>query len=227
MACATMPTIETTAPAALPQQADLGVLARKIRAEHAAAERAAFKGAEHARQAGIYLVAAQNEVQRSGGHRWLAWLAENVPGLHRNTAAEYMRVARNWDTIRAKCTRGVHLPLKEALKIIAEPWEVPASEDMTAEEARRLLEEATASLSPEERRELIEDMETRLEDEAAAEDGEQQAQREADLLEYCVRAVLRLKRRLAKLGPRGKPLLRVLSRLERLVEELEETPAVA
>src|SRR6516162_6637730 len=59
---------------------------------------------EHAIECGKYLALAKENVEAARPKRkWSAWLAEHCPEIHRNTAALYMRLAKNEDKI-ADCT---------------------------------------------------------------------------------------------------------------------------
>jgi hypothetical protein len=55
---------------------------------------------EHAIECGKYLSLAKENVEAAKPKRkWSAWLAEHCPGIHRNTAALYMRLAKNEEAI--------------------------------------------------------------------------------------------------------------------------------
>jgi hypothetical protein len=59
---------------------------------------------EYAIECGKYLALAKENVEAARPKRkWSAWLAEHCPEIHRNTAALYMRLAKNEDKI-ADCT---------------------------------------------------------------------------------------------------------------------------
>lgn len=193
---------------------DLDTLCRRIESEHKAALRCATSSLEHARQVGCYLAQAKRQVGHGG---WLSWLERSV-SFDRFRAAEYMRVAEHWPEIEAQMCNDRTFGLRAALKYLAEPWETPADsdEEMSLEAAQAIVDLAQES---------VEEAEEQLEEEAATERERTSADRETAVLDYCARAVARLRKRLARLGKRGQPLLRVLARLERLVEDLEAVPA--
>jgi hypothetical protein len=211
-----------------PATADLAVIARRIEAEHKAALRSAERSLEHAHRVGCLLIEAKREVDAAGGHRWLRWLEEHVT-FDRRRAAEYIRVATNWIQIQEQMSNRRTFGLKTALHHLAEPWETPAGdEDMTSAGARALIAEARRAVweaaTAEERLAMTEEAEEQLDEEREQEKVQATADREAKLLNYCVRAVARLRKRLTKLGARGRPVLKALARLERLVEGLEAAP---
>ena len=109
----------TQAPAALAGLAD------RINEEHQAAGEALNRSLHHARAAGDLLVQAKAHL---GHGQWSAWLAENFRGSAR-TAQGYMRLASRFDELESKAQRVADLPLREALRALAEPRDAsPAAE---------------------------------------------------------------------------------------------------
>lgn len=87
-------------------------LVARINEEAASAEAALLSGAEHARRCGELLIEAKGLVPHG---QWADWLTENFARSPR-TARACMQLARdpNWH-------RGANLPLRAALKEIADP----------------------------------------------------------------------------------------------------------
>ena len=76
----------------------------QIMTAHKAVMKAEGSALEHAIECGKYLALAKENVEAAKPKRkWSAWLAEHCPDIHRNTAALYMRLAKNEDKI-ADCT---------------------------------------------------------------------------------------------------------------------------
>lgn len=94
-------------------------LAADIRREHEHAYGKAREALEHARRAGELLIEAKSVVEHG---QWLPWLAANVPFSER-TAQGYMRLASRWSELEAKSATVADLPLRAALKALAEPDE--------------------------------------------------------------------------------------------------------
>jgi hypothetical protein len=95
----------------------LKVLAKKIKAEHAAVLESARRGLRHARQAGDYLARAKKEMKHG---QWLPWIEANCPFGDR-TAEVYMQVAEHWAVIEAYFQANPQAPatITEALAVIA------------------------------------------------------------------------------------------------------------
>lgn len=94
-------------------------LAHDICREHEHAYGKAREALEHARRAGELLIEAKAVVEHG---QWLPWLATNVPFSER-TAQGYMRLASRWPELEAKSATVADLPLRAALKALAEPDE--------------------------------------------------------------------------------------------------------
>jgi hypothetical protein len=88
----------------------LAELASAINAAHFAGETACRKGLEHFKKAGEALLKAK---EQCGHGKFKAWVEENIQTSYR-TAANYMRVAREWD----KCATAAHL--RDALRLLTE-----------------------------------------------------------------------------------------------------------
>ena len=109
----------------------LKTLATRINAEHQSCEKAARSALGHAVECGRLLIEAKKQVEH--GH-WLPWLDENCEVSER-VAQGYMRVAKNLPELESKTKRVSDLPLRDALKMLAEPDEPadPAEPDEPAE----------------------------------------------------------------------------------------------
>ncbi len=103
-------------------------LAAEITREHEAACRAVRTGLEHARRAGELLTGAKAGLVHGA---WLQWLAEHCPTVSPRTAQMYMRVAGRWPELEAAAnTKHVsHLPIRQAVALLAGPRELPALVD--------------------------------------------------------------------------------------------------
>jgi hypothetical protein len=76
----------------------------EINEEHKLVLRADGEALRHAIKCGKALtLAKENVLSTKPKGRWLAWLGEHCPDIHRNTAALYMRLAENEEKI-ADCT---------------------------------------------------------------------------------------------------------------------------
>ena len=95
----------------------LVALAADINGEHAAAFGKAREALQHARRAGELLIEAK--VGLSHGE-WLPWLRDHCEFSER-TAQSYMRLASRWPELEAKSAAVADLPLRDALKALAEP----------------------------------------------------------------------------------------------------------
>jgi hypothetical protein len=113
---------ETNPPAIVVRaEAPLAELARQIAEAHRECEAAQLRAVEKAAAAGALLLQAKDRVGHGG---WLDWLKANVPFTPR-TAQNYMRLARE-TADPGKAKRVSHLPLREALRVLAgggEGWE--------------------------------------------------------------------------------------------------------
>jgi hypothetical protein len=118
-----------TLPAEVRPALDLAALARRIKAEHAAAGASFQAGLLHARAAGDLLVQAKAQVPHG---EWLPWVADNLRCSER-TAQAYMRVARRWDELEAKAQGLADLTFEGGLKLLAAPEEWPRPEAAGAE----------------------------------------------------------------------------------------------
>ena len=92
-------------------------LATEINRAHKAAYGKAREALEHARRAGELLLEAKAAVEH--GER-LPWLAANMEFSER-TAQGYMRIATRWPELESKSAAVADLPLREALRELAEP----------------------------------------------------------------------------------------------------------
>ncbi len=96
----------------------LNDLARRIKEEHQACRDAAQSAVEHAVAAGQLLLEAKAGLPHG---QWLPWLNERCDVSER-TAQVYMRLARELPKIEpGKAQRVADLPLRQALKELAEP----------------------------------------------------------------------------------------------------------
>jgi hypothetical protein len=89
---------------------DLAALSARINAAYEAGERTSRQGLDSARAVGEALLRAK---ARCGHGKWLRWVRENLP-FSADTAANYMRVAREWDSVRAARN------LREAIRLLTE-----------------------------------------------------------------------------------------------------------
>ena len=89
---------------------------------------------EHARDAGEALSAAKAQLDHG---QWLPWLEENCPTVSSRVAQMYMRIARSWQELQAAANtkRVSHLPLREALALLADPTDDQALPTTTEDHA--------------------------------------------------------------------------------------------
>jgi hypothetical protein len=88
----------------------------QIMTEHKAVLKADGDALKHAIECGKALnLAKENVLSTKPKGKWLRWLAEHCPDIHRNTAALYMRLAENEDKI-ADCAS-----IREADKKLRQP----------------------------------------------------------------------------------------------------------
>lgn len=88
----------------------LSVLASQINDQHDRATRHATSALEHARQAGVLLQQAKQQVGHGG---WLTWLADNC-NVSPRQAQRYLKVANNWQAI-AKNDATSYLTIDDAI----------------------------------------------------------------------------------------------------------------
>jgi hypothetical protein len=119
-----------TTPAPLPVSASqpdllaisLPTLADRANMEHHAAEDSARSALDHARNAGVLLLAAKDRVEHGD---WESWLRVNFRGSQR-TAQVYMRIAARWDDITSKTQRVADLPIRRVTALLAKPVAEPS-----------------------------------------------------------------------------------------------------
>jgi hypothetical protein len=117
---------------------DLGELAHAINREHDLASQTFKTALHHAIKAGELLRKARANV---GHGAWLPWLQENCHVSER-TAQAYMRLAREFPKLdSAKAQRVADLPLRTALKEIAQERR---EEEWDPDEWRHIIEQANA-----------------------------------------------------------------------------------
>lgn len=103
-------------------------IAAEIIAAHKAANTAARSALEHARVAGEKLIEAKANI---GHGQWLPWVAEHLPMITERTVQNYMKVATHWGDLEKR--NGVSgLPLRDVLKLLAEPKVKTAAADDTS-----------------------------------------------------------------------------------------------
>ncbi len=95
------------------KQIDLTTLAGEINREHDQAITAARTALEHARACGELLIQAKTQVGHGG---FLEWLEANCRVKPRQSQ-KYMKLAREWPTIEAKCEFDAHLTIDGALAL--------------------------------------------------------------------------------------------------------------
>jgi len=100
-------------------------LAAEINAEHHAFVGSLKKTAEHGIRAGELLSEAKSKCKHG---QWLPWLEQNFDGAPR-TAQTYMQLYNKRDELRAKTQSSAHLSIGGALKEIAAPASLGASDD--------------------------------------------------------------------------------------------------
>jgi hypothetical protein len=134
---------------------DLDVLARQINARE---EEMVGSVLEHAKAQGEDLLRAK----KACGHgKWLPWLNANVKRIKERQARSYMRLAKNWDTIKSAVT--ADLGIDGALRLLDESVEEGGGEQAPSADRAAALPPSDASprkpksfleWSPEERRDL-------------------------------------------------------------------------
>lgn len=113
MATTTMDEKAVELPAALDD------LANEINHHHQEYEDAARSAIEHAGVAGELLIEAKAQVAHGG---WLTWMADNIKCSER-MAQNYMAIARRWPELESNTKRVADLPLRDGLRLLAEPAE--------------------------------------------------------------------------------------------------------
>jgi hypothetical protein len=103
------------APSRAATTAPLDRLAREIKTEHAAAERAMSDSLAHAHRAGDLLLDVKDKLSHG---QFLPWVREHCSIVPR-TAQLYMQLARDWDTIAPNAQRVAHLSLRQAGQLLA------------------------------------------------------------------------------------------------------------
>ena len=99
---------------------ELDSLARNINLAHKAASELAESAIEAAYEAGRLLSEAKSRVNHG---QWLPWLKANCPKIAERTASQYMRVSRNWETIKLKSAGYADLTINGALQLV--PAHIP------------------------------------------------------------------------------------------------------
>jgi hypothetical protein len=94
-------------------------LAAQIKKQHGLVLQAFREGLDHARKAGELLLKAKEQCSHG---EWTPWIEGNC-GFNIRTAQQYMQIAEGWDEIRAKAKHVSHLPMRDALKLLAKPKE--------------------------------------------------------------------------------------------------------
>ena len=95
-----------------PRPTDLATLANEINDLHDRATEAARTTVEHARECGERLIQAKAQVVHGG---FLPWLEANCRVKPRQ-AQKFMKLARDWPAIEAKCASNAHLTIDEVLR---------------------------------------------------------------------------------------------------------------
>jgi hypothetical protein len=102
----------------------LADLAARIRAEHEGVRSAIKRGIEHALKAGELLIEAKKRLDQHG--QWMPWLRDHCAMSYR-TAALYMRLAKNRETIEAQIATVANLSLNDAAVLLAKHRDEPVS----------------------------------------------------------------------------------------------------
>ena len=114
-------------------------LARRINEEHARCESAAATAVQHAVAAGTLLIEAKMQVSHG---QWLHWVEANCTFSTR-TAQGYMRIAAQADELGGNTQRVAHLPIRQALALLAEPQDPSQLLHAACGELQRLQELTT------------------------------------------------------------------------------------
>lgn len=119
------PTLTAQAPEESARTDDtLESIAEEINAAHGMVGSLALSSLDHARQAGLLLIAARKKIDHGG---WLPWLEANT-SVPERTAQRYMRIAKNWDKISTKSAIMADLGVVEAVRLIGQPNDGPQAE---------------------------------------------------------------------------------------------------
>src|SRR5207248_10165394 len=94
----------------------LSDLAKRINAEHQAAERAYQTAIGHALKCGDALIVAKSRLPHG---EWMRWLNESCPAISDWTARVYMQVARHREEIEAKLAGSANLRIERAIELTA------------------------------------------------------------------------------------------------------------
>ena len=100
-----------------PRQRELATLGSEINDLHDRVVEAARTAVEHARECGELLNQAKAQIAHGGFQEWLQANCRVKP----RQAQNYMRLAREWPAIEAKCAPSAHLTIAGALQLILEP----------------------------------------------------------------------------------------------------------
>lgn len=101
------------------KQAELDELAELICREHDLCRESFGKGLQHAIECGRLLTDAKAQCAHG---EWLPWLESNTE-ISPQMAQRYMRLFNRQDELTANASRVTHLPMREALALLAEPGE--------------------------------------------------------------------------------------------------------
>jgi hypothetical protein len=104
--------------------AALMTLAAAIRERHQRAAEAFATGVTYAREAGRLLADARTRIPHGC---WIQFVEETC-GLSRSTAAGYLRIHERWAELEPHVQRVAHLPLRQALALLADSSDDPAPE---------------------------------------------------------------------------------------------------
>jgi hypothetical protein len=109
----------------LPEDGMTQALATSITKAHLQVQVAVSQALTHAREAGRLLVEARAHIPHGG---WIRFVEQDCQ-LSRSTAAGYVRVHERWGEIEPNVQRVAHLPLRQALALLAEPKSVESAAD--------------------------------------------------------------------------------------------------
>ena len=197
-------------------------LAKRINAKHRAGEKAVKRGLAHFRDAGLLLIQARASVEHG---EWMQWMRDRL-SFSQQTASAYMRLAKGWDKLPA----AGNLTLRDALLLVAEPWERPAGalpEDVEAslDEEMGYAANFLEALSPEARKALLELYRERREEERDARAMQAGEGRRASLVERLIKVIARAAKLLTALGRDNAQALEDVATLESLRRHYEQLEA--
>lgn len=118
-------------------QERLAQLAEKAKEAHQAAQDSAATAVERALEAGRALLEARDLCPHG---TWIPWLKEHFK-QEVGTARSYMRAAKRWHILAARCPNAAQLPLREVLKLLSKLFPHDGGETIppqTPETPRRL-----------------------------------------------------------------------------------------